>query len=393
VKNLEREVGKLNRKSGEPLYIQLANRLRDYLATDEAYMVGKLPRELDLAKLFGVARITVTQALSILQQEQLICRIKHRGTFLASRIAEFDPQSIQRTIGIVFPRLWNGFIDEIQETAQKYGFRSRFYLYDSKDVNDEIRVLKLAKRNCVGLIIHPICIQDDYSFLYDLILTGYPMVFLGFYYDFLECHSVSNDHVQGGYRLAETVIIAGGRRPCLLLPQKNVASLMLRVTGMLKAFEDYGVQLSPESFIPHHLSADYAAFAAYFKKNKFDSGTAADSYRLIPMLDSGEFGFLRRIPFASFNHKPMPIRKEIIPITSTQPEHLAGQALLLLKEILHSGPVSAKRKILFAPDIYIGMKKLPSSAKLRKVFPPLFKCSDVDHELISPKLFPPSSFS
>ena len=385
-------VRRLDRTSGEPLYIQLADLLREYLKTEAAYRAGKLPKELDLAKLFGVSRVTVTQALSILQQEQLICRIKHRGTFLASRIAEFDPQSIQRTIGIVFPYIWQGFIDDIRAAAQKDGFRSRFYCYDPRNVEDEIRVLRKAQRTCAGVIFHPICIQDDYSFLYDLILSGYPIVFLGFYYDFLECHSVCDDHGQGGYRLAETLILKGGRRPCLILPEKRIASLMHRVTGMLQAFNDYRIPITPEQIIPHSLSVNYKEFAARFREKKFDCGIGADSYRLEAMLNSGEFDFLRHTPFASFNHDPMPLRKEIIPITSSQPKHLAVQALLLLKEILHSGPSPARRKILIAPDIYIGLKRLPPTAKVRKQFPPQPLSSNAVPEDVFPRHLLPLYF-
>ena len=90
-------------KSSQPLYIRLYEVLREYIESEEAREIGKLPKELELCRIFHVSRNTVSQALFMLEEEQLICRIKHRGTFLASALNEFDPQNIRRTIGIVFP--------------------------------------------------------------------------------------------------------------------------------------------------------------------------------------------------------------------------------------------------------------------------------------------------
>ena len=134
-----------NMKSSQPLYIRLYEHLREYLASEQARSEGKLPKELDLCRIFGVSRNTVSQALFMLEEEQLICRIKHRGTFLLSVLNEFDPQSIRRTIGAVFPKgnLWIEAITAIREGCRTLGYDFRLFTYD-------LNIFSKFLRSCSG---------------------------------------------------------------------------------------------------------------------------------------------------------------------------------------------------------------------------------------------------
>lgn len=67
----------------QPVYQQIADRLRGQLA-DGVYRTGeRLPAEMELAGQLGVSRPTVRQALEVLAQEGLLVRVKGSGTFAA----------------------------------------------------------------------------------------------------------------------------------------------------------------------------------------------------------------------------------------------------------------------------------------------------------------------
>ena len=144
-------------KSSVPLYIRLYEHLREYIESEDARQIGKLPKELELCRIFKVSRNTVSQALSMLEEEQLICRIKHRGTFLASALNEFDPQNIRRTIGAVFPSepAWEETIGAIRSGCRKLGYEFRLYTYRWDDPEEEINVISKAEKFCGGLILYP----------------------------------------------------------------------------------------------------------------------------------------------------------------------------------------------------------------------------------------------
>jgi GntR family transcriptional regulator len=79
-------VGKLDDRSGAPLYLQLQRVLRSaiehhVLAPDEA-----LPPERDLAEAYKVSRVTVRKALDGLVHARLLTRRQGAGTYVAARV-------------------------------------------------------------------------------------------------------------------------------------------------------------------------------------------------------------------------------------------------------------------------------------------------------------------
>lgn len=67
-----------------PLYVQIANELRQNIA-ESVYRLGdRLPTEAELSIRFGVNRHTLRRAVEILRQEGLVRIDRGRGTFVAS---------------------------------------------------------------------------------------------------------------------------------------------------------------------------------------------------------------------------------------------------------------------------------------------------------------------
>jgi GntR family transcriptional regulator len=65
-----------------PLYIQLANILRDMIKSGELQPRAPLPSESYLQQEQGVSRGTVRMAVAILRDEGLVVTIGGRGTFV-----------------------------------------------------------------------------------------------------------------------------------------------------------------------------------------------------------------------------------------------------------------------------------------------------------------------
>lgn len=68
-----------------PLYLQVASVLRGRLENGHWGPGERLPRVDDLAREFGVARVTVRQALGLLAGEGLLWRRQGKGTFVSDR--------------------------------------------------------------------------------------------------------------------------------------------------------------------------------------------------------------------------------------------------------------------------------------------------------------------
>jgi GntR family transcriptional regulator len=68
-----------------PLYVQLADILREMITSGELEPRSPLPSESYLQQEQGVARGTVRQAMGILRDEGLVVTISGRGTFVTVR--------------------------------------------------------------------------------------------------------------------------------------------------------------------------------------------------------------------------------------------------------------------------------------------------------------------
>lgn len=69
-----------------PIYMTLANRLRERIFAGEIVTGDALPSERDLCEILGASRVTVRRAIETLIDEGLILRKQGSGTFVAPRI-------------------------------------------------------------------------------------------------------------------------------------------------------------------------------------------------------------------------------------------------------------------------------------------------------------------
>lgn len=86
--------------SGVPLYYQLATVLRETLVSRQYKAGDRFPSEAELVRDYRVSRMTVRQAVGILEQEGLLQRQAGRGTFVAGNPRRFSGDlELDRSIG------------------------------------------------------------------------------------------------------------------------------------------------------------------------------------------------------------------------------------------------------------------------------------------------------
>jgi GntR family transcriptional regulator len=70
-----------------PAYVQVADELRDSIASGGLQPGERLPSGRDLARRYGVAPMTISHALDVLREEKLVEAYPGRGVFVADRSA------------------------------------------------------------------------------------------------------------------------------------------------------------------------------------------------------------------------------------------------------------------------------------------------------------------
>ncbi len=346
---------KLDRNSSEPLYIQLRNILREAIGDGVFSREGRIPGELDLCRIYSVSRNTVTQALALLAEEKLVCRIKKRGTVLRSRMDIFDPQNTLKTIAIVFPvsSAWKAALAAMKDSIDEAGFSYRIYTYPWKSFAAEKKQIRLAKGACDGMILYPNGLGDDYEYIQELADSGYPLVLFDLYSSFLGCSSVATDQFLGAYRLTEQLLKSGARKTVYLKSSSHLISNRLRYAGFQQA-----LATCPEA---SHLICDEAgagktSFLKLLKEAESDSVFAPGLGGSFSFIANSEevhtFLVRKKIKLVHFDSLPKgrAVQDFILASALQNEAELGKNAFVLLKEILKS-PASPAKKISVAPDI------------------------------------------
>ena len=90
----------LDHASQEPLYLQVIEDIRRDIASG-LYRAGeKIPSELELGDIYRVSRITVRNAVKVLEKEGLLVKRQGKGTFVtaeAEHKAPFENDDIVRS--------------------------------------------------------------------------------------------------------------------------------------------------------------------------------------------------------------------------------------------------------------------------------------------------------
>jgi len=82
----------LDKKSSTPLYAQLEEILRGYIADGEWVPSQIIPSENELSKTYGISRMTVRSVITTLVKEGLLYRVQGKGTFVSkSKISAKSP--------------------------------------------------------------------------------------------------------------------------------------------------------------------------------------------------------------------------------------------------------------------------------------------------------------
>lgn len=265
----------LDRTEERPLYLQVYEAIRKFALSPEAKKIELLPTTAELSAMFGVGENTIRTAMRLLAEEQIVCRVKHRGTVLTAQQNPADPQANSRALALVFPTrggIWKETIEAMQDEAVRYGCSLDLYLYDWGNLNDEQRAVARAVRHCAGLVLYPNSIGNDDSLVRELEKRKYPFVLFCLFFDKIDCNIVANNNFQGARELTEALFARGCRKIALIGEHGHLQTMRSRVEGYRKAHEEMSVEADPRLvFLPTDSNATSDGFSRFLSETMPDA--------------------------------------------------------------------------------------------------------------------------
>lgn len=223
-------------------YKWLAEELREIIKHHLEHGIKKLPTEQELCIKYKVSRQTVRQALSLLEQEQLINRIQGSGCFLTGLSPEKGNNKIALLIYSDVEYIYPALIEDMRNTLVRYGFEFSVYITNNQ-LHLERRILSSLLHVCPSGIIVQGCksaLPNPNLDLYQLLLSkGVKLLFLHNYYEGLTTvPCIKDDNYGGSYSLVQHFVELGHHKIGGIFHAEDRQGLE-RYHGFMEAMRDY----------------------------------------------------------------------------------------------------------------------------------------------------------
>jgi GntR family transcriptional regulator, arabinose operon transcriptional repressor len=206
-----------------PLYQKIAEDFMEKIEKGELGPGDRMPTEAELGGVYGVSRITVTHAIRVLQNKNLVYRVKGSGTFISKRgtagsvIEGTRPSKGVSFISVIFPRGEHDGAHEtligIESECAKGDFYVTIHNSKNKPVLEHKIIINLLGQGCGGIIVYP-CFSDhrNIDVYSELIIRDFPFVVIDRRIDLLGVPFVACDNETAMRELVAFLIAKGHTR-------------------------------------------------------------------------------------------------------------------------------------------------------------------------------------
>ena len=190
----------IDRNNPSPLYLQLADFLREQIKSEKIKPGDKLDSEPEMVKKYGLARLTVREALQQLVNEGLVVKKQGKGTF-----CKLSP--VRKNIDVLLDIKDYYFIPYYMQSISRVLDRYHANLIAGDTKNDSVQIAKLlreiALRGSDGVILQGSPetapakeeLQEAFQLLQE---KKIPVVMIDSVYRFVSCSSVMMDELESG---------------------------------------------------------------------------------------------------------------------------------------------------------------------------------------------------
>ncbi|WP_339266068.1 GntR family transcriptional regulator [Paenibacillus sp. FSL R5-0470] len=290
-----------HQKERKPLlYIQTANHIMEEIRKRRLQSHDLVPSEGEIAKLYGVSRMTAKLALQILEKKGIVYRHARRGTFISADYQHthsgeqmlekvIEEKKPIRRIALVIPNM-DDYIGRIITSVEKEAREANCHLLIrmTGDKEDEsICLQELYDDQVEGIILYPRGSMQCSEKVLELSLLNYPLVIIDRIFREVQIDCVYHDHYQGAYKTTQYLIEKGHQEiGYLSMAFDGVTSREDRYRGYLQAMLDHDlpvnsrkIYLSCSEDYMHQLNAPNVQLAPFLGNNSaLTAVVCADDY-------------------------------------------------------------------------------------------------------------------
>lgn len=210
----------------------------------------KLPDMPQLCNLYQVSHITIQKALTELQQQGYVERIKCKGTFVLERPETEEKKAILAMVISVIERDDTSLLNIIkgaQKEAADRGFAFLLEITDGTHESETKAINTFIQKQVDGLLLYL-----NHEEIANQLLNGLeePKIFyimLDHYDNAFPCNSVTPNNIDGGFMAAKYLIRHGHRRIAYIAYNIMRNTENDRYKGFCNALQAYGIRTNSET--------------------------------------------------------------------------------------------------------------------------------------------------
>jgi DNA-binding LacI/PurR family transcriptional regulator len=234
-----------------PLYVQLAQILKERIHSGEWTSGSLLPTERELCAEFNVARGTMRQALQTLELEGYLRREQGRGTFvLYGQTPDAPSQSRlpRNLLAFIVPYVRDSSVSAMfmgfQQVAQQANY-SVVFDHVNNDVRQQAKTIeRLVQEGVAGIALYPVD-SEAIAPIDQYVRAGFPIVLVDRYLKNLSSDFVMTDHFNGAIRGVRHLLDQGHQRLGFATWFSPAVSMEHRYLGYQQALRERGFEADP----------------------------------------------------------------------------------------------------------------------------------------------------
>lgn len=230
-----------------PKYLELAGWIQEQIETKKLLPGQKMYSENELSEMFGWSRQTVRHAISVLEQDHILKRVRGSGTYISEELSGENPADRNRIAVImtyldsyIFPRT----IRAIESAFSEAGYSVQI-AFTNNLIDRERTILEdiLEKDEVAGILVEATksaLPNPNLHFYEKLLQKRVPVLFINSFYQSLKIPHVSINDKQAG-KLATKYLIGKGHKKITGIFKLDDGQGHLRYSGFAEAMYEAGI--------------------------------------------------------------------------------------------------------------------------------------------------------
>lgn len=345
-----------------PLYETIYQEVLAAIQSGELGAGDRLGTEAELAKRYGVSRITSKRAMDQLAREGLIERRPGRGSFVRAEPAPAEP----RLVGVVIPELSPTYgvrlLASLADGLAASGFDMALALSHGDQAIESEAIRRFRSHGVAGFVLFPVNGEYHNAAILRLHLDRLPLVLVDKPLARVQVAAVWSDNEAAGYVATRHLVELGHRRIGFLTsPMAHTETLEERYRGYRRALDEAGVPYAPE-LTEDHLPTErvdaveddgrYATLVDFLRAHDDCTALVTTEYRIglaaIQAARGLGWNVPGRVSLVTFDG-PFPVDPASQMTHIRQDEGAMGrEAVRLLVEQIQGGKSSAERVVIAA---------------------------------------------